>query len=371
MKKSKVGVLFGGRSGEHAVSCVSAASILRNLDSSRFELVPISISSSGRWTVQTLAETLQESPGKASSPSGSPAIVVDRGGSSALIPLAEVMSSIDVAFPVLHGTFGEDGTIQGLFEMAGVPYVGSGVLGSSVGMDKEISKILVERAGVPVVPYFIVDVRTAVVDRFSFVRERIQSHLGGYPVFVKPANLGSSVGIHKVRSESTLLTAINDAFLYDDKLVIERGLEIREIELSVLDARNGDGAPRVSIAGEIIPKHEFYSYEAKYLDESGALVELPAKMTAAQLVQAQEIAKKAFLALNLDGLARVDLFLTKDTSEFYFNEVNTMPGFTSISMYPKMWAASGLEYSKLLTELIEIAMARFERRNRLKRDWQV
>lgn len=289
------------------------------------------------------------------------------GGPSALTTSGA--SKFDVVFPIIHGTNGEDGTIQGLFELAEVAYVGCGVLGSAIGMDKEVAKRLVNAAGVPIVPYIALKKADWLKSK-SQIEARVTKELG-IPCFVKPVNAGSSVGVHKVKKPSDLISAIEDAFRYDVKVLIEKAIPAREIELSALENPKFGESTLISVAGEINPTHEFYSYEAKYLDENGATMKIPADLTPAQLKTAQDLARRAFDALECEGMARVDLFLDKNTGDFYFNEVNTLPGFTSISMYPKMWEASGMKYSELLTTLIELAIARHDRKKALVRDFKV
>jgi len=374
-KKIQVAVLYGGRSGEHEVSLRSGASVIKHLDRSRFDVVPVAIDKQGRWHLMDLARVIGAG---ASLPvdAGAPLCALapyphagetgNRGG--LLIPLAAAGKSvpIDVIFPVMHGPMCEDGTVQGLFELAEVPYVGCGVLASSVGMDKEVSKRLVRDAGIRIVPY--VSIKHGEWKReVSHWQQRIARELS-FPVFVKPANLGSSVGIHRVKDASALVAAINDAFRFDTKVLVEKAVTAREIELAVLESAIPGEPPRVSVPGEVIPHHEFYSYEAKYLDENGAGLEIPAQLADAQVKEAQSMAAAVFMALECEGLTRCDLFLDKNTGEFYFNEVNTIPGFTSISMYPKMWEASGIPYAQLLSHLIDLAMARHAQKAGLVRE---
>ncbi|MCC7441657.1 MAG: D-alanine--D-alanine ligase [Bdellovibrionales bacterium] len=375
-KRLRVAVLYGGRSGEHEISLISAASVIRNLDPTRYEVIPVGIDKEGVWHLNDLK--LIESHLQKALPvfMDTPRVMLppttDSGGAGALVALGGVGSAtpqrpIDVVFPVMHGPLCEDGTIQGLLELAGVPFVGAGVLGSAVGMDKGVSKRLVSAAGIDTAEF-----RTFRWDDWKHGRARVLDEIKRslpYPMFVKPVNLGSSVGIHKVKSAGELEPALEDAFRYDSKVLVERGIAAREIELSALENVDG-GEPLISVAGEIIPTHEFYSYEAKYLDEGGAALEIPAKISEAQQKEARAIAAKVFRALELEGMARVDLFLDKNTGKFLFNEVNTIPGFTSISMYPKLWEASGIGSSDLLNRLIELAIARHGRSNALKRDWK-
>src|SRR5438093_3984864 len=325
MKKIRVGVIFGGRSGEHEVSLRSAESILKAIDRQKYDVVPITISHEGGWEPFTLSPD----------PSG------ERG--------------VDVVFPIVHGTYGEDGTIQGLFELANVPYVGAGVLGSAVGMDKDVMKRLLRDAGLPVVDYWTFLKRD--MDAF------LKAHIGSlpYPVFVKPANLGSSVGITKAHSAEELPCALHTAAEYDRKIVVENGIDAREIELSVL----GNDDPIASVPGEIIPAREFYDYNAKYVSDDSRLL-IPAPLTEIQKNDAQRLAIAAFKALECSGMARVDLFLEKTTGKFYVNEINTLPGFTSISMYPKLWEASGIPYPELIDRLITLALDRHAEKNKLR-----
>ncbi|MCM2322189.1 MAG: D-alanine--D-alanine ligase [Oligoflexia bacterium] len=369
-RKLKVAVLYGGRSGEHEVSLRSAASVIRNLDPSRYEVIPVGIDKDGRWLlndVSLIEKGAQALPIFKNHPVVLPPNPSTTG--AALIPLGSAghPSKVDVVFPVMHGPLCEDGTVQGLLELADVPYVGCGVLASAVGMDKEVSKRLVRDAGLPIVPYVSARSEAWRRDRAA-VAARVAQELG-YPVFVKPANLGSSVGVHKVKTAAGLEAALEDAFRYDTKVLIERSVEAREIELAVLESPEPGAPPLVSVPGEVVPAHEFYSYEAKYLDENGAALNIPARLTPEQVREAQRIAGLAFSSLECEGMTRVDLFIDKKDGRFYFNEVNTIPGFTSISMYPKMWEASGIGYQELLSRLIDLALARHGRRRELVREF--
>lgn len=373
-KKLRVAVLYGGRSGEHEISLLSAASVVRNLDRDRFEVIPVAIDKSGRW-LQVNPKQIDQEAKTLPVPTDAPQVLLEprsASGRHQFLVLNNAQSAdgvipFDVIFPVMHGPLCEDGTIQGLMELADVPYVGCGVLASSVGMDKEVAKRLARDAGIPIVPY--VSVKQGEWKRRSApVVERVEKELG-YPMFVKPANLGSSVGVHKVKAREQLKASLDDAFRYDTKVLIEKAVDAREIELSLLENLDEPGTPRVSVPGEIAPAHEFYSYEAKYLDENGAALSIPAKLTAEQTATAQQLAKKVFHALEIEGLTRVDLFLDRKNDEFYFNEVNTIPGFTSISMYPKMWEASGIPYRRLLSELVDLALARHSRKKNLVREF--
>jgi len=391
-KKLRVGILFGGRSGEHEVSLLSAASILKAIDRKKFEVVPIGITKEGRWLGAADAHGLlagdQSVSGRnlrAGDPEATPgAKLLQEGMPTLMAPepatdpygtngfkrrLADRSAAIDVVFPVLHGTFGEDGTIQGLFELAGIAYVGSGVLGSSAGMDKDVMKRLFAQAGLPIVKHVTV-LRSQWEASPRKTIAQIEAALK-YPVFVKPANLGSSVGISKAHDRKELGPALDEAGKYDRKLVVEQGVggktaRARELEVAVL----GNDDPKASVVGEIIPGKEFYDYEAKYLSE-GSVPVIPAKLAAAEAKKIREMAVAAFRACDLAGLARVDFLMEPDGKRrIYINEVNTLPGFTQISMYPKLWQASGINYSDLITRLIELALdrQREKERNRYSRE---
>jgi D-alanine-D-alanine ligase len=373
MKKLRVAVLYGGRSGEHEVSLQSAASVIKYLDRDRFEIVPVAIDKQGRWLLNDISllegkkslRVFKDAPSVVLSPN--PA---GPGGGSALIRLGQSGEArgIDVVFPVLHGPLCEDGTIQGLLELADLPYVGCGVLASAIAMDKEMAKRVARDAGIPIVPY--VSLKR---DLWEKDRQRLAENIAGqlgYPVFVKPANLGSSVGVHKVKEPSGLTAALEDAFNYDRKVLVEAAVNAREIEVSVLENLEAGPDPLVSVPGEIDPTHEFYSYEAKYLDENGAALIIPAKLNSAETKRAQEMGRKIFIALECEGMARVDLFLDRTSGEFLFNELNTIPGFTSISMYPKLWEASGIGYQELLSKLVDLAISRHEKKKMLVREFR-
>jgi len=360
-KTIRLGILFGGRSGEHDVSLISAASVMKALDPAKYEIVPIGITRDGHWRVgsgalQLLPQVLES--GEPVTPS------VDPAGPKLLplSPLTLARSSrpeVDVIFPVLHGTFGEDGTVQGLLELADLPYVGAGVLASAVGMDKDVMKRLFRDAGLPVVPWELV--RRADWDEDpTAVRKRVEKKLR-YPLFVKPVNLGSSVGISKVHNRRELPAAINLAAQYDRKILVEKGIDGREIECSVL----GNDNPQASLPGEVVPVNEFYDYEAKYLKEGSELI-IPAPLTARQTQRVQEVAVRAFQAIDGAGMGRVDFLLDRNTGRVYLNEINTIPGFTSISMYPKLWEASGVPYSELLDRLIDLALERHQEKSRTR-----
>jgi D-alanine-D-alanine ligase len=357
-KRLRVGVLSGGRSGEHEVSLSSAASVIRALDPEKYEAVPIGITKDGRWLVGEGSQKLLGDVLK----SGRRVMLSSDPSVAALVPLDEKPGGalrVDVVFPVLHGTFGEDGTVQGLLDLAGLPYVGAGVLGSAVGMDKDMQKRLFREAKLPVAEFMAiprstwerkpVDVLKAVTRKFKF------------PVFVKPATLGSSVGMTKVKKREELSAALDLAAEFGQKIVIERGLNAREIEVAVL----GNDSPQASIPGEIVPHREFYDYTAKYLEEGTQLI-IPARLKRAQVKKLQSLAVRAFQVLECAGMARVDFFLERRTNRIYLNEINTIPGFTSISMYPKLWEASGIPYRELIDRLIRLAMEAHEEKARTK-----
>ena len=356
MKKLKVAVLFGGKSGEHEVSLLSAASVLNAIDKTKYDVTLIGISKAGQWLLGTDAKALL---------AGERGAAKRLGAGTALAANPASALKVDVVFPVLHGTFGEDGTIQGLFELADIAYVGSGVLGSAAGMDKDTAKRLFAAAGLPIPKHVTVlrsEWKASAKKCTALIEKRLK-----YPVFVKPANLGSSVGISKVRDRSELAAAMNLAAEFDRKLVIEEGVggkrgRARELEVAVL----GNDAPEASVVGEIVPGKEFYDYEDKYLS-AGSVPIIPAKLTATQSKQIRTMALAAFKACECAGLARVDFLVEPDYSKkggagragrIYLNEINTLPGFTAISMYPKLWAASGLPYVKLIDRLIALARER-------------
>lgn len=370
-RKTRVAVLYGGKSGEHEVSLQSAASVLRYLDRSRFEPVPVSIDKQGRWQCHDLRLIEASNSDSLPIPAQSPTVRFDalEGGRTAILPAdsnAPAIEPVDVIFPVIHGPLCEDGALQGLLDLAGAAYVGSGVLGSAVSMHKDIAKRLAALAGLPVAPYIALSRRDWRRDPDAQAKAA-QAALT-LPIFVKPCNMGSSVGVHKVKRWEDLAAALDDAFQYDVKVLIEQGIDAREIEVAVLD---GD-PPTASLASELNagPQHEFYSYEAKYIDKDGATVDLPARLTPEEMERVRKYAVDAFVALDCSGLARVDFFLDRQSGAFYFNEINTLPGFTSISMYPKMMEASGTSYPDLLTRLVELALERQADRIGLKTDFQ-
>lgn len=367
-KKIKVGVIFGGRSGEHEVSLVSAESIIKSLDSKKFRVIPIGITKEGKWLATgNPLKALKLGKSREITEVAEPIINPSRKGF--LRTVKGTIISPDVLFPVLHGSYGEDGIIQGVFEMANIPYVGSGVLGSALGMDKVVQKQLFHETGLSIVDFFYFNKNEWEEDRGNILR-RIEKKIK-YPLFVKPTNLGSSVGISKVKNKKELTKGIKSALKYDCKVIVERGLEnIREIECSVL----GNEEPQASLPGEIITSGEFYDYNAKYIDGFSEVI-VPAKLTPSLLNKLQNFSLRAFKLLNLEGLARIDFFVTKKIGKIYINEVNTMPGFTSISMYPKLWEASGLPYKELLSRLIKLATEKHKEKINLlnsfvpKSDW--
>lgn len=354
-QKIRVAVLYGGRSGEHEVSLRSATSILKNMDKNKFEVVPVAIDKQGQWWLNDSAELpLNESL---------PVVL----NSSQKLSFEGLSDQCDVVFPVLHGAFGEDGTVQGLLEFIGLPYVGANVLGSAIGIDKDITKRLASAGNIPIVPFIAFNNGQWEKKKADYQQE-IQEKLG-YPLFVKPVSAGSSLGITKVKKPTDLLSAIQLAFKYDTKILIEKALEAREIEIAVLEDLAFGKGPLISVVGEIIPRlthHEFYSYEAKYIDEEGAALVIPAVLQEGQSVELKTLARRIFECLDCEGMARIDFFIEKATKKIYFNEINTIPGFTQISMYPKLWEASGRSYQQLLTYLIDLALIRYKRLSQLK-----
>jgi D-alanine-D-alanine ligase len=355
VKRLRVGIIFGGRSGEHEVSITSASSIFKHLDRAKYEPVPIRIEKDGSWSYpdrEPNAANVAEAIAQARTPAGGAAMPSSRDPALAAL-------SLDVVFPVLHGPYGEDGTIQGLLEMAGIPYVGDGVLASAAGMDKAVMKRLFESRGLPVGRWHGF-VRAEWQGDRAAVLKRIEGL--GLPLFVKPANLGSSVGISKVKTAADLVPAIETALQFDRKVVVEAAVpRAREIECSVL----GNDDPQTSLPGEILPSREFYDYEAKYLDEGSKTV-VPAELPPAAAAEVRRLAVEAFRAIDGSGLARVDFLMDGDSGTIYLNEVNTMPGFTNISMYPQMWEASGLSYPALVDRLIQLGIERHAEKARLR-----
>ncbi|MEM1201346.1 MAG: D-alanine--D-alanine ligase [Pseudomonadota bacterium] len=358
-KKIKVGILFGGKSAEHEVSLQSAKNVAEAIDKDKYDVSLIGIDKSGQWLLPKQSQYLLN----ASDPKRiqlnheereSVALVPESGGALSDLTSGGTHSSIGVVFPILHGPFGEDGTVQGLLKLAGVPFVGAGVLGSSVGMDKDVMKRLLRDAGLPI-GNFVVLRRNDVLD-FDAVAKEI-----GLPCFIKPANLGSSVGVHKASDRASFEAACADAFSFDNKILVEEFIDGRELECAVLGNEN----PEASVVGEIVPSHEFYSYDAKYIDDQGAALVIPADVPEAVSDKIRSLAIATFQTLECEGLGRVDCFLKKDGT-VVVNEINTIPGFTKISMYPQLWAASGLPYADLINRLIELAIERFEREESLK-----
>jgi D-alanine-D-alanine ligase len=359
-QKIRVAILFGGQSAEHEISILSARNVLAALDRTRFEPVLIGIDKAGRWLAQDQSKLLasESDPRLVRVQPGLPAQLSASPPGPTQNP---TVGKIDVVFPIMHGTLGEDGAIQGLLEVAGIPYVGAGVLGSAIGMDKDVMKRLLREARIPVTTFSTVREADFLADPDQFCRDIAAL---GFPLFTKPANAGSSVGVRKVTSAADLAAAVRYAFQFDSKMLAEAAVHGRELELAVL----GGDPPRVSVAGEIIVQHPdgFYSYDAKYIDEHGAKLEAPAKISADELARAQQLALRAFQVLECEGMARVDLFLKPDGS-LLVNEINTIPGFTAISMYPRLWAVSGVSPTELVTRLIDLALRRAGKRLALRR----
>ncbi len=367
-EKIRVGVIFGGRSGEHEVSLRSAASVMKAIDHDKYEVLPVGITKEGRW----LAGGDPMAALSGGEMSSSPAMLIGEPGENVIRAIQPAgdnnltlrdIASVDVIFPVMHGTYGEDGTLQGFLELADIPYVGAGVVGSAVGMDKMIFKSVLQAHGIPVVPAILL-LRSEWERDPESVMNRVEAAFS-YPVFAKPANLGSSVGISKARNRAQLREAISEAAQYDRRVMVEKGVNIREIEVSVL----GNDDPIASIPGEVIPGDEFYSYEDKYLHDDAQLV-IPADLTAEQTALVREYAVSAYKAIDCAGLARCDFFVEKETGEIWVNEINTIPGFTSISMYPKLWEATGIGYTELIDRLIQLALQRHGERSRNKTSFE-
>ncbi|MBP1686610.1 MAG: D-alanine/D-alanine ligase [Deltaproteobacteria bacterium] len=364
-RKVHVGIVFGGRSGEHQISLRSARCIVDAIDRESYSLSLIGIDRQGHWHVleEPAFRRLTDAPLPVLDGANSGVMLVPAptlGGIVDLETPTAVVTKVDVVFPVLHGPYGEDGTVQGLLELADIPYVGAGVLGSALGMDKDVQKRLLQSAGLPVVPFV-----TASARQWATAAQAVAAQAAslGLPLFVKPANLGSSVGITKVKVLDELPAAIEAALSYDNKIVVEKGVDAREIECAVL----GNEVPEVSVPGEICPAADFYSYEAKYVDSRGATLLIPAPVTTAQTAAVQELALRVFQLLDCAGMARVDFFLERSTGHWYVNELNSIPGFTTISMYPKLWEASGIPYRDLIGRLIDLALDRHAQRSRLKK----
>ncbi|HLV10123.1 MAG TPA: D-alanine--D-alanine ligase [Halanaerobiales bacterium] len=365
MEKTTVGIIFGGKSAEHEVSLQSAKNVIDAIDRDKYEVVLIGMDKKGRWYLNKESQFLLNS-------TNPELIQLNKSNEElALIPgeenrqflnvsKQEALNQIDVVFPILHGPYGEDGTVQGMLKLANIPFVGAGVLGSAIGMDKDVMKRLLRDAGIAIADFLVI-MRHEINDiKFRTVKEKL-----GIPLFIKPANLGSSVGISKANTEEEFYQAINLAFEYDNKIIVEEAIEGREIECSVL----GNQKPIASVPGEIIANDDFYSYQAKYIDENGAILEIPAKIPEDIKKQIRDIAIKTFKVLCCEGMARIDLFLKEDDT-VVVNEINTIPGFTKISMYPKLWELSGIPYQELINKLIELAIQRFEREQKLKTEME-
>src|SRR5262245_58642447 len=356
-KKLRVAILFGGKSAEHEISVISARNIVEAMNPKKYQIVSIGIDKQGRWFFDEGSRLLLKSD--------QAQVKFQRRNFTAVLPgatqtpmrtLRRGLGEVDVVFPILHGPFGEDGTVQGLLKLANVPFVGAGVLGSAVGMDKDVMKRLLRDAKVPIAKFLVFERSEANTINFAGLKRTL-----GLPFFVKPANLGSSVGISKVGSNKQFSRAIREAFRYDNKILIEENIRGREIECSVLGKDN----PIASLPGEIITRHDFYSYDAKYLDEKGAQLVIPDALPKNIVKRVQELALKTFKSLACEGMARVDFFL-RNNREIFVNEINTIPGFTKISMYPKLWEASGVSYGKLIDRLIQLTLARFRKEKNLK-----
>lgn len=374
--KLRVAVLYGGCSAEHEVSIQSAANVIQHLDPSRFEVIPVGIDKQGNWFLgkeffnkslkssyvpklsqENLAWFTPEWVGKP----------IEKQQTTDLVPQTPQNSMFDVVFPVVHGSLCEDGTLQGLLELANLPYVGCGVLSSAIGMDKDVSKRLAMLAGISVAPYLAIK-HHEWQSHPDYFLEQIANQFS-FPIFVKPANTGSSIGINKVKQAENLTAAIEEAFKFDTKILVEKALNVIELEIAVLESLLPHESPIVSVVGEVRPTHEFYSYDAKYVDEHGAELIIPAVVPDEIKEEARQTASQLFRVLECEGMARVDLFLDKDTNKIYFNEINTIPGFTQISMYPKLMAATGVSYSALLSHLVDLAMKRFQHKKQLIRSY--
>ncbi|TCO78743.1 D-alanine--D-alanine ligase [Marinisporobacter balticus] len=358
-KRINVAVIFGGKSGEHEVSLMSATSVIKAIDKKKYNVLPLGITKEGSWMIYNgPIEKIESGEWEVAAkkqleqnPNNNILSIMPLGGKKS--KLAEL---VDVVFPVLHGPFGEDGTIQGLLEMADIPYVGAGVLASAVGMDKVYTKQIFKQAGLPVGKYIVImrkDFRENKETAIRLVEENFQ-----YPIFLKPANLGSSVGISKAHNREELIKGLEMAAKHDRKMLVETFINGREIECAVL----GNDDPKASVAGEILPSHEFYDYNAKYFDDGNSKIVIPANIPKEKELEIREMAVKAYTAIDCSGLARADFFLEKETMKIYINEVNTMPGFTKYSMYPLLWKETGLSYDQLIDQLIGLAIERYENR---------
>ena len=366
-RKIRVGVLFGGQSSEHEVSLASARSVMSALDPEKYEVVPVGITKRGAWLTSADAMSRLRAGDADTDSASTPASLVSDLASDGQAEIVQITSGgtgqvsqpLDVIFPVLHGPYGEDGTVQGVFQVANIPFVGAEVLGSAVGMDKDMMKKAFRDAGLQVVPYICVTRRDWERDPAA-VQARAEQKLR-YPMFAKPSNMGSSVGIGKIHGPEEFASAVTQAARYDRRIIVEQGVDAREFEVAVL----GNDEPEASVVGEIVPGNEFYDYRAKYVDDNSELI-IPARIPEYISQKIRDYALRAFEAIDASGMARVDFFVARDLSEIWLNEINTIPGFTRISMYPKLWEASGLPYSKLLDRLIELAIERHEDRKRNK-----
>ncbi len=369
--KLRVGLIFGGRSGEHEVSLMSARGVMGAMDKDRYDVVPIGITKEGRWLasgdpLKALTSGVTSESNHAillAEPTQRGLMRLDQGEKEPALRAVQV-SQLDVVFPILHGPFGEDGTVQGLLELAGIPYVGAGVTASAVGMDKALFKDIMSAHGLPVVPYLVIK-RKAWEQEAEETIARIEAEIG-YDCFVKPANLGSSVGITKAHGRTELVAALDQAARFDRKILVEVAVDAREIEVSVL----GNDEPIASVPGEIIPSNEFYDYAAKYLDGESELL-IPAPIPADTTESVQSLAVEAYLAIDCAGMARADFLLDRQSGQVYVNELNTLPGFTPISMYPKLWEASGISYAELIDRLIELALERHADKSRSKTTYRI
>ncbi|GHU73274.1 D-alanine--D-alanine ligase A [Spirochaetia bacterium] len=361
-KKINVGILFGGKSAEHEVSLQSAKNVYDAIDRDKYNPVLIGIDKTGRWLRSEGSHFLlnADDPKNIRLNQGGDAValVPRSGGAISNLTTLKDAGAVDVVFPILHGPFGEDGTVQGLLKLADIPFVGAGVLGSATGMDKDVMKRLLRDAGIPIGKFIALKSHETAPSFADAVK------VLGDPIFIKPANMGSSVGVYKVHSDTEYSAAVEAAFQYDTKIILEEFIPGRELECAVL----GNEEPAASVPGEVISTHEFYSYDAKYLDEHGAVLEIPAKIPDDIKMQIQALALKTFRTLSCEGLSRVDFFLKDEggCDRIIVNEINTMPGFTKISMYPKLWEASGVSYTELISRLIELAVKRFEKEKVLK-----
>ncbi|MBN1471354.1 MAG: D-alanine--D-alanine ligase, partial [Syntrophaceae bacterium] len=366
----RIGVLYGGRSGEHDVSLCSAASVVAALDRNKYNVTAIGIDRDGRWYVQEKPEIVPDKDfGRKMALKKSGMWLVNHFEQKNKLHIYDIKNKnkevvVDVVFPVIHGTFCEDGTLQGLLELAMVPYVGADVIGSAVGMDKDIAKRLLNQSGIPIVPSVTINKQSWQENANAKIIMKDALEKLGLPLFVKPVCAGSSVGVKKVKKEEMLANAMNFAFQFDTRVMIEKAVDCREIECAVLGNEN----PVASVLGEIIPRHEFYSYEAKYIDPNGAALKIPAEIGKPLADKIRKIAVEGYMAMGCSSMARVDFFLDKKTNKFYLNEINTIPGFTSISMYPKLWAATGLKYSDLLDKLMALALDRHKKKLEIKTD---